>query len=90
MSKYSLAGDPRGLIYEAYRIEGITSEECRAIFFDWVLGLKPELDPIMEITKIYYVYGPGNPGHPMNQVFEEGLSNYSNKPKRRRRHPQNV
>ena len=85
MSKHPLKSDPRGLIYEAYRIDGITSSDCRSIFFDWVLGLKPELDPILELNNIYNVYVVANPGHPMNQVLEEGLSNYINKPVRRQR-----
>jgi len=31
--------DPRALIAEAYRIEGLGPEDARAIFFDWALGL---------------------------------------------------
>jgi len=31
--------DPKGLIYEAYRIDGITKPECRTIFLDWALSL---------------------------------------------------
>ena len=27
--------DPKGLIRESYRIEGITLPECKTIFFDW-------------------------------------------------------
>ena len=85
MQKYSLEGDPRGLIYEAYRIKGITSQDCRSIFFDWALGLKSELDPIEQLNIIYNVYAEVNPGHPMNAVLEEGLSKFSRKKTRRRR-----
>ena len=35
--KGNLSIDPRGLIFESYRIDGITIEECRMIFF----GLGP-------------------------------------------------
>mgnify|MGYP001166324170 CR=1 FL=1 len=85
MQKYSLEGDPRGLMYEAYRMEGITSQDCRSIFFDWALGLKFELDPIKELTIIYNVYAEKNPGHPMNKVLKEGLSKFNSKTTRRRR-----
>ena len=36
--------DPRGLIYESYRIEDVTEAQCRSIFFDWALGASPERD----------------------------------------------
>ena len=39
MNKGNLKEDPRGLLFEAYRIDGITSHECKTIFLDWVLGL---------------------------------------------------
>ena len=29
--------DKKGLVYEAYRIDGIVAEECRSIFLDWAL-----------------------------------------------------
>ena len=35
--KGNLCIDPRGLIFESYRIENITIEECRMIFLDWAL-----------------------------------------------------
>ena len=31
--------DPKGLIRESYRIEGITPGECRSVFMDWALSL---------------------------------------------------
>ena len=31
--------DPKGLIRESYRIEGITEGECRSVFLDWALSL---------------------------------------------------
>jgi hypothetical protein len=33
------AEDPKGLMREAYRIDGITGGECRTIFLDWALSL---------------------------------------------------
>ena len=31
--------DPKGLIYESYRIPDISPPECRSIFLDWALSL---------------------------------------------------
>ena len=31
--------DPKGLIRESYRIEGIGPGECRTICLDWALGV---------------------------------------------------
>ena len=84
MDKYSLSSDPRGLIYEAYKIEEITSEDCRSIFFDWALGLNSELNAFDELTKLYSVYAKDNPTHPMSVVLKEGLSKLNRKPSRRR------
>jgi hypothetical protein len=36
--KGNLEIDPRGMIYESYRIEGISLEECRMIFLDWAMN----------------------------------------------------
>jgi hypothetical protein len=33
------AADPKGLVRESYRIEGITPGECRSILVDWALSL---------------------------------------------------
>ena len=35
--KGNLAIDPRGMIYESYRIEAVSIEECRMIFLDWAM-----------------------------------------------------
>jgi len=65
--------DPRGLIAEAYNIEGIGTPECRAIFFDWALS-RPEGGEAAEIEALLAVYGPTTPDHPMSAVLREGLS----------------
>ena len=36
--------DPKGLIKEAYRIEGIGPGECRSILLDWALSLPDGVD----------------------------------------------
>lgn len=61
--------DPKGLIAEAYRIEGITAAECRSIFLDWALSLSGDLTPALERLLV------GRPeDHPMTGVLREGLA----------------
>ena len=36
--------DPKGLIREAYRIDGISDGECRSILVDWALSLPAGAD----------------------------------------------
>lgn len=61
--------DPKGLIAEAYRIDGITAAECRTIFLDWALSLSGNLTPVIERLLT------GRPDdHPMTVVLREGLS----------------
>ncbi len=32
--------DPKELIFEAFRIDGISMGECRSIFIDWALSVQ--------------------------------------------------
>lgn len=74
--------DPKGLVRESYRIEGISLGECRSILVDWALSLP--LDAPMEeaIRVVMAEYALGAPDHPMSKVLEEGLSS-PEAPKRR-------
>ena len=74
--------DPKGLIREAYRIDGITWGECRSIFLDWALGLK-EGDPADLLPALLDHYGALYPDHPMTAVLREGLE-ASIRPRKRR------
>ena len=65
--------DPKGLIYESYRIEGITGAECRTIFLDWALSLPDGAAPGDEIAALLARYGTADPDHPMTAVLREGL-----------------
>ena len=56
--------DPKGLIREAYRIDGITLAECRSIFLDWALSLPAEADTTPAIERLSAHYGPDHPDHP--------------------------
>ena len=84
MNKGDLAIDPRGLIYESYRIDGIVIEECRAIFLDWALGLPAEEDMRFALETLQATYGIKNPDHPMTRILTEGLERAAQKPARRR------
>ena len=63
--------DPRGLIHEAYRIEGIDEAQCRSIFFDWALGLTDGLDSRDAAARLLMRYGDAAPSHPMTGVLRE-------------------
>ena len=65
--------DPKGLIREAYRIDGITLGECRSIFLDWALSLAAQADNTAALHALIDTYGGDAPDHPMTQVMREGL-----------------
>ena len=65
--------DPKSLIREAYRIEGITDAECRSIFVDWALSIEAAA-PRPAITALLTQYGSGAEDHPMTKVLREGLT----------------
>lgn len=65
--------DPKGLVRESYRIEGISLGECRSIFLDWALSVDKGQDVAVAIARLIAEYAGANPGHPMNAVLTEGL-----------------
>ncbi|MDE2789447.1 MAG: hypothetical protein OXI81_03360 [Paracoccaceae bacterium] len=71
--KGRLDSDPRGLIFEAYRIEGISEAECRTIFLDWVLGVPAWMDIEDCLRDLHAEYSPSNVDHPMTRILEEGM-----------------
>lgn len=77
----SIPEDPKGLIYEAYRIEGITKSECRTIFLDWALSLGVDRETSPAIRQLLELYGH-DPAHPMSEVLAEGLHSIAT-PRRR-------
>ncbi|MFQ5622050.1 MAG: hypothetical protein ACE5FS_01510 [Paracoccaceae bacterium] len=83
MTKYALDIDPRGLIYESYRIDGISAAECRSIFLDWALGVPAGADMAGHLRQLLRQYGERNEEHPMTRVLREGLERAA-PPKRRR------
>ncbi|MHA6261632.1 hypothetical protein ACXYMO_00375 [Arenibacterium sp. CAU 1754] len=74
--------DPKGLVREAYRIEGITAGECRSIFLDWALSLPEDADTSSALKELIERYGAAAPAHPMTKILTEGLAKIS-APRRR-------
>ncbi len=72
--KGNLAIDPRGMIYEAYRIEAVTLAECRMIFLDWAMNT-PEGDMKSFLQELLDEYAANHqPDHPMTQLVMDGLA----------------
>ncbi|MBI1218046.1 MAG: hypothetical protein GC186_05805 [Rhodobacteraceae bacterium] len=66
--------DPKGLVRESYRIEGITEGECRSIFLDWALSAPSGVDPREAIRVLLATYAEAAPDHPMTRVLTAGLA----------------
>lgn len=68
------ATDPRGVIAESYRIDGIGAADCRSIFLDWVLSTDmPSAGPASAIGTLLARHGAEHPDHPMTAVLRAGL-----------------
>ncbi len=74
--------DPKGLVRESYRIEGISLGECRSIFMDWALSLPDSRKVPDALRTLIAEYSGGAPDHPMNEVLVAGLMPAAD-PKRR-------
>ena len=62
--------DPKGLIRESYRIDGIGAPECRSIFLDWAISVPDDVVSETWVAALLKEYGPQhpdparrNPGH---------------------------
>ncbi len=64
------AMDPKGLIADAYRIDGIGAPECRSIFLDWALSFQG--DTQVGIVVLLERHG-ADADHPMTRTLKEGL-----------------
>ena len=65
--------DPKGLVRESYRIDGISLGECRSIFMDWALSVPLTIDTPEALRSLLAHYTPGNETHPMTSVLTEAL-----------------
>lgn len=66
--------DPKGLVRESYRIEGITPGECRSIFMDWALSIPVGAPVVDAVRTLIATYGVPNPDHPMTTVLNQALT----------------
>jgi len=66
--------DPKGLIRESYRIEGIGAPECRSIFLDWAISVPVGDDACDRIRTLLARHGAKFPDHPMTTVLREALA----------------
>jgi len=64
--------DPRGLIYEAYRIDGIDLGQCRSVFLDWALGQGADYMDAVQALLAVHAHMPDD--HPMTQTLQAALA----------------
>jgi hypothetical protein len=62
--------DPKGLIRESFRIEGITDAECRSILIDWALSLPAGADPRAAMARLQARHAEVAEEHPMKLLMQ--------------------
>ncbi|MEM9147571.1 MAG: hypothetical protein AAGC57_15395 [Pseudomonadota bacterium] len=77
--------DPRALVAEAYRIEGLSTEDARSIFFDWALGLPEGSDAGAAAARLI-AHHAGPVDHPMTALLRETADRPPTTARRRGRH----
>ncbi len=65
--------DPKGLIRECYRIEGIGEPECRSIFLDWAISRPEGREATDVVALLLDRHGKDFPNHPMTKVLEAAM-----------------
>lgn len=83
MAKITSPDDPRGLISEAYRIEGIPAPECRSIFLDWALEPRSPGEMREAVARLLSTFEADFAQHPMTSILKEAMIEISAAPKRR-------
>ena len=73
MPRYDDPSDPRGLIHESFRMEGIGEAECRSIFLDWAIGVPAGEDSRDHVRRLLAKYGADHADHPMTGVLRDAL-----------------
>ncbi len=63
--------DPKGLIEEAYKIDGISAPECRSIFLDWALSYQGIA--AVGIAALLDRHSHEAADHPMSETMRAGL-----------------
>jgi len=78
--------DPMGLIFEAYRMDELSSTDCRTILLNWALGMPDGSEYTSSLAALHSIYCSEHPDHPMTAVIKEGLTNAANPKSVRGRH----
>lgn len=65
--------DPKGLILEAYRMDGISPGECRSIFLDWALGVPLGIDPKTRVKALLDRHMDHPADHPMTVTLKAAM-----------------
>ena len=65
--------DPKGLIREAYLIDGIGAPECRSIFLDWALSVPLGGDPREKVRALLARHAGEPADHPMTVTLKAAL-----------------
>jgi hypothetical protein len=63
--------DPKGLIEESFKIDGIVEPECRSIFLDWALSYQGV--PAVGIAALLERHHEEAADHPMTVTLRAGL-----------------
>lgn len=83
MTRKQNPDDPKNLVADAFRIDGIQDAECRSIFLDWALSLPDDANHQASIDRLLATYGADNPGHPMVDILQQALLPIAAKSRRR-------
>jgi hypothetical protein len=65
--------DRKGLIREAFRIDGISAPECRSIFLDWALSVPEGIDSQLAVQALLSHYASEPDDHPMKDTLRAAL-----------------
>jgi len=66
--------DPKGLIREGFRIDGIGPAECRSILIDWALSLPVGTDSGAALARLARRHADAPADHPMRRLLAEGVA----------------
>ena len=75
--------DPKGLVRESFRIDGISESECRSILTEWALSLPQGQDDRAAIAELLQRHGVQAPDHPMTALLQAALDAPPSLPRRR-------
>lgn len=76
------SADPKALISESFRIDGVGIEDCRTIFLDWALSLPDDMPMEQALCRLLSRHQGKPRDHPMQIVLREALA--APEPPRRR------